>query len=176
MADSALVTSAANVSGPAASRLAHGAVAADAHVDRLRCEADICGLGKGLVNWGKAVARVDKASIHHTIGAVVPIRAVKALVADAGNVLIRRVSDSSGGGYRLHVSTYLITAIANSKVRLVSAGSHLNLDVIGHARTSHSCAKGMHGVVAMSISGEARLAEVKVLAGIAVEEFRFREF
>lgn len=59
---------------------------------------------------------------------------------------------------------------------LVPAGSQLNFDVIGHASTGHSWTEAVHGMVAMSISGEARLAEVKVFTGIAVKEFHFREF
>lgn len=48
--------------------------------------------------------------------------------------------------------------------------------MIGHASTGHSWTEAVHGMVAMSISGEARLAEVKVFTGIAVKEFHFREF
>jgi hypothetical protein len=108
MADSTLVTSAANIRGPAAGGLAHGAVAADAHMNRLRCEARIWGIGKGLVDRGEAVARVDKAGIHYTVSAVVPIRALEALVADASNVLIQCVSDNPrrlvGGALSLTLS------------------------------------------------------------------------
>lgn len=40
-----------------------------------------------LVDWSKAVAWVNEVGIDNTVGAIVPVRAIKALMADTIDVL-----------------------------------------------------------------------------------------
>lgn len=46
-----------------------------------------------LVHWYESVARVDVTGINNAVRAVVPIRAVEALVADTVDVLITTITD-----------------------------------------------------------------------------------
>lgn len=60
--------------------------------------------------------------------------------------------------------------VTNCVVDLVAAWRHLNADSLGHRGAGDSWFKPMARVVAMSISGEAWLAEIKVLTNLTVQE------
>lgn len=62
--------------------------------------------------------------------------------------------------------------VANCMVRLVAAGRELHTDCLRQESSSNSRFKCVTGVVAMCILGEARLAQIKIFTGLAVEKFR----
>jgi hypothetical protein len=108
-----------------------------------------------LINGDEAVVRVDERGVHHAAGAIIPIGAIQALMAYAGNVLV--------------------TAVADGMVRLATAGceaaSHLRLQ----PSALNSRHKGVPGMVTVTVFGEAGPAEVVVLARRAVNKFYFGE-
>ena len=65
----------------------------------------------------------------------------------------------------------LLTAIADSVVKLVAARSETATYVCLQAGPGHKRGKGMLGVMSVAILGEASLAEVKVVTCLAVNEF-----
>jgi hypothetical protein len=155
MADRTLVANASDVGGVVLVAGAQGSIAADAHVHRLSTSIGM-NISERLVDGCKAVAGVNKGSVDNAFRAVIPVWAVQALVADASDVLV--------------------TAITHSVVSLVATSSHLDGNVVWHVGTCNSRDKGMLGVVAMGILGEASLAEVEILASGAVEELGLGEF
>lgn len=155
MADSTLVANASDVGGIVLVAGAQGSIAANAHVHSLSTSVRV-DISERLIDGRKAVVGVDKGSVDNAFRAVIPVWAVQALVADASDVLV--------------------TAITNSVVSLVSTSSHLDSNVVWHIGTYNSRDKGMLGVVAMGILGEASLAEVEILASGAVEELGLGKF
>ncbi len=160
IAHGALVTVTHDVGdeGALGSRGAQRTVAADAVVDG---SADVAGLHVGgilqvLVDGHEAVVGVDESRIGDAVGAVVPVRAVQALVADA--------NDS------------VIAAIADGAVLFGTSGSQPPGDGDVDLRAFHNGGETVLGVVAVLVLGEAVLAEVKVLASGAVHELDFGKF
>lgn len=99
---------------------------------------------------------VNKAGALNALSAVVPVGAVKALVANTRDVLI--------------------AAVADGHVHAVPAGSHLDADVVRHQSARNGRSEGMHGVMAMRVGREAGLTEVKIIAFLAVEELSLGKF
>jgi hypothetical protein len=155
VADRTLVAHAPDVGGIVLGVGAQGSIAANTHMHGLsKCIGmNVC---ERLIDRRKAVVSVDKGSVENAVGAVIPVWAVQALVADASDVLI--------------------AAVANSMVSLVAAGAHFDSNVIWHLSTCNSSSKGMLGVVTVGILGEASLAEIKVIASCAMEELRLGKF
>lgn len=56
--------------------------------------ATVDGLGQRLVDGNKAVARVDEPGVLDTVGAIVPVWAVQALVANTIDELVTAIADS----------------------------------------------------------------------------------
>lgn len=113
-------------------------------------------IGEVLINGHETMALMDELGVPHAIRAVVPIRAVEALVANTKNVLVAAITDSS--------------------VHQVAARVHLGRDALREDGALDSWGKAVLGVVAMVLLGKARLAEVKVLASSAMEELSLGEF
>lgn len=155
MADRTLVANASDVGGIVLVARAQGSIAANAHVHRLSTSVGM-NIRERLIDGCKAVVGVDKGSVDNAFRAVIPIWAVQALVADTSNVLV--------------------APITNSVVSLVATSSHLDGNVNRQLGTCNSRDKGMLGVVAMGILGEATLAEVEILASCAVEELSLGKF
>jgi hypothetical protein len=61
-------------------------------------------------------------------------------------------------------------------VDLIAAGRHLDTNPLGHRGAGDGWFKTMARVVAMSISGEARLTEIKVITDLAMQELRLSVF
>jgi hypothetical protein len=101
------------------------------------------------------MVRVDERSVHDAARAVIPVRAVQALMAHALDSFIATVADDGVG---------LSTASGE-------ASDDLCLQRVGLGNWH----KGMPGVVAMTILGEAVLAEVIVRAILAVDKFSVEE-
>lgn len=99
------------------------------------------------------MARVDEPSVHHTACAVVPIRAVKALVADPDDVLVTSVTDGI--------------------VPLVAARGELAADFGFQGEAFGNRDERVLGVVSMLVFGHALRAEIEVGTGSAVEELVF---
>jgi hypothetical protein len=101
------------------------------------------------------VARVNKLGILDTVIAVVPIRAVQALVTDAVDELVAAVADS---------------VVAN-----VSTGVAEELSQGGKCSLGCGCLKGVAGMVAVLVCGVAVQAEVVIVAGDAGNELLLRK-
>jgi hypothetical protein len=108
IADRALVASATNVGRVSFVTSTQGAVAADAHVNGRQ----LVDGGKLLVDGDEAVSWVSDVLGLDAFSAIVPIGAVEALVTNTNNVLI--------------------AAIADGKVLLATARSHLGLNMARH--------------------------------------------
>lgn len=155
VADRTLIANASDVGGIVLVAGAQGSIAANAHVHRLSTSVGM-NISERLIDGRKAVVGVDKGSVDNAVGAVIPVWAVQAFVADASDVLV--------------------AAITNSVVSLVTTSSHFDGNVIWHLGIRNSTDKGMLGVVAMGILGETSLAEVEILASRAVEELSLGKF
>jgi hypothetical protein len=153
MADGTLVTLANDVAVTAA--LAQRAIAANAKMVGPADGTDVHTLPRFniLIDGHETVVRVDESSIDNAVVAVVPVRAVEALVTDA--------------------TDGLVTTITDGIVSLVPAG----FETAGHLRLKHSPldsgTESMLGVVPMLVLGEAGFAQVEVLAYITVDKVAF---
>jgi len=157
VADCALVAVADDVSGALAGRRAERTIATDADVGRAVEGADAsvgCQL-QGLIDRHEAVARVDEAAVLVAGRAVVPVRAVQALVTDSLDLDIASVADSA---------VLLVAASGQAPRNLKLKASPLN--------SSH---EGMLGMMTVAILGKASSAKIKVIACSAVDELILRE-
>lgn len=87
MTDSTLVADATDVGGISASLSTKGTIAADANMNSLRSSGS--DVGKVIIDWNEPMVRVDEAGVLATARAVIPVRAVKTLVTNASDVLMR---------------------------------------------------------------------------------------
>jgi hypothetical protein len=157
VADSALVTITDDVSGRTAARVAQRTVAADADVGRAAPEAHTQDLGRlqMFVDGDEAVIRVDKGRIGHARRAVVPIRAVEALMA--------------------HTADGLVAAVASGVVDVVPARREVPGDAGIQDGTLGGGSEAVRRVVAVLVLGEAGLAEVEILADGTVDKLVLEE-
>ena len=146
--NSTLVPDSTDISRVGASIRAERSITANAHVDRLRRTSS--NVSELIIDGYEAMTRMDEIGILNAMAAEVPVRAVKALVADTRDVPV--------------------ATIADSMVNLVTARRHLQFDVLRHVCALNSRDEGMLGVVAVSVLSEARLAEVVILASGAVKK------
>lgn len=158
VANSALVAVANNVSVAVGPVIAKWAIAANAEVYRTRLEAEVgitvCLLQR-LVDGHEAVARMDDRGIQNTLRAVVPVRAVQALVTNTTDGVIAAIAQG----------------IVDDSPARGQETSHLGLQ----PGAFNGGNKGMAGVMTVAVLGEARTAEVIVLASSAVDKGHLRE-
>jgi hypothetical protein len=148
VADRALVSGATNVGRISVTSIAKRSITADANVNSCwSTEADI---RERLVDRRKSVARVTGPDSLDAVGTVVPIRAIKTLVANAKDVLV--------------------AAITNSVMHVVASRAHLDFDVARHLGPLHSRGETVLGVVTMRVLSKAWLAKIKVLAHTTMKE------
>lgn len=95
-ADGALVPDAGDVRDDTVG-LAEGAIAADALMDRVKARAHGPSMGERLVDGSEAVAGMVSRGVLDALAAVVPIRAVKALVTNSPDELVTLVADGVMG-------------------------------------------------------------------------------
>ena len=69
-------------------------------------------------------------------------------------------------------AAYLVAVVADGVVCLVAAGVHLGLDMLRKFSSLNGGLKTVLRMVAMSILGEARLAEIEVIALLAMDKLR----
>jgi hypothetical protein len=148
MTDGTLVADAADVGGVGVGLGTKRAITADANMNSLRSSSS--DVGKVVIDGNEPMVRVDEAGVLVAAGAVVPVRAVQTLVTNAGDILV--------------------TAITDGMMKLVASSAHLDLDVLGHHGAGNSGDESVLGVVAMTVLGEAWLAEIEIIAGSAVKE------
>jgi hypothetical protein len=151
IADRTLVASATDVGWVGFVASTQRAIAADAHMNGRH----LMDGRKLLVNRNEAVSWVSNVLGLDAFGAIVPIGAVEALVTNTNNILI--------------------AAIADSKVLLATAGGHLGLNMARHLSALDGRREAMHGMMAVGILGEARLAQIIVLTSVAVKELVLRK-
>ena len=108
------------------------------------------------IDGNEAMSRVDKAGIYNTCRAVVPVRAVEALVADTKYVLV--------------------TAIANCMVACIAAWLKKSLGERIQGHVLHSSSKGMLWVVAMLEAYVTWNTKIKVITHSAGDKAFFGEF
>lgn len=174
---STLVADASDVGGYGIRGTAQGSIAADAHVHRLGEKRGVK-IRKGLINSCESVVWVHEVSVLGTLGAVIPVGAVEALVTDPSDVLCGFQSlESNSCKTQCFVRvTYSIASITDGVVDLVSARIHLDSYVSRHLSAWHCSCEGVLGVVAVGILGEAWLAEVIILTISAVKKLALRQF
>jgi hypothetical protein len=98
---------------------------------------------------------VHESGVDNAVIAVVPVRAVKTLVANAANGLIAAVTDRV--------------------MCLVSAGCETSGNLRLQNGALDSSRESMLGVVSMLVLGETSLAKVEVFAGVAMDEVALRQ-
>lgn len=155
VANGTLVANTTDVSRRGCRGTAEWPITADPDMNRLSHRGSVK-VGERLIDSGKSVPRVHEVRILDTVSAVVPVRAVEALVADASDVGV--------------------TSITDGVVGLIATGRHLHANMGGHLGARDSSCETMLGVVAVGILGEAWLAEIIIFTGSAVEKFSFRQF
>lgn len=153
MADGTLVSVTNNVCRVSAVQVAERSVTADAVMTRLLAESTRrCGdISNWLIDGHKSVARVNEVSIDDAAAAVVPVRAVKALVADTVDILVTAITDC------------VVASIAAGCKKLLSNFVKLHV-LLG----TLEC---MLGVVTMLVLDEARDAQIEIIAHSASDEF-----
>jgi hypothetical protein len=157
VADGALVADTLNV-GSIILVLAQRAIAVDPAVAGSPGRAH----REGIVNGDEAVMRVRRAGLLDALGAVVPVRAVQALVADTIDVLVMLAESDHWNG-----ATYLLATIADGVVANVASGLAEDLGERRDGRVVGSRSKGVAGMMAVPVLDMALDAEVVVVAGLA---------
>jgi hypothetical protein len=153
-------------------------ITAYAHMHRLGNHGHVQ-IRERLVNGSKSVVGVHKCSVLDTVTAIVPVRAVEALVTDSSDILLvdqRLETQNSPSVLNLVCVTYRITSITDGVVHLVPARIQLDTDMSGHHGAWHGNCKAMLGVMTVGVSGEARLAEIIIFAICTVKKLALREF
>jgi hypothetical protein len=153
VADSALEAVADNVGRTRTSSRAQRAVAANSIMNRPVHGAEPSGtvILEWLIDGDEAMTWMDEGGVHNAARAVVPIRAILAFVADALDTLVAAVADG------------VVSLAATSQKTAGDFGLQP-----GALDSRH---KGMPGVVAMAVLGEASPAEVIILASSAMDKF-----
>ena len=111
---------------------------------------------KRLVDINEAVVRVDEGGILVALSAVVPVGAVKTLVANTADILV--------------------AAVTNSIVDHITPRRQVSSDRGFQDGAWYGGGKPMLGVVAMLAFDEAAFAEIVIVTGRAVDKLHFREF
>jgi hypothetical protein len=112
-------------------------------------------LSQRLIDWNKAVARVDELGVLDTLGAVVPIGTVQTLVANAINELVAAITDGR---------------VANIPPRVAQ-----EIGQSGKNRLGRGGLESMAGVMTMLVVHVALQAKVVVVADDTSNEFPFRQ-
>lgn len=129
IAHSTLVADATDVGRESLGARAKGTITADARMDDLRSQAAER-LSKGLIDRHETMLGVGFAAILMACRAIIPVRAIKALVADTSNVLI--------------------TAITDGLMNLVTTRSKFRRDGLRHASASDGGSESVARVVAVN--------------------------
>jgi hypothetical protein len=124
------------------------------------------GIADWFIDGNEAMSGVDEAGIDNTCRAIVPVRAVEALVTDTKDVLLALALHFQRG----QAFAYLVTTITNGVVARVAAWLKKSLGkrIQGHIFNSRS--KGMLWVVAMLKTHMTWNAEIKVITGSASDK------
>jgi hypothetical protein len=157
VADGALVTITDNVGLPSAVGIAKRSITEDACVTRFAAvpTTQRVQVAEGLVERHEPVAGVDEAGICNARRAVVPIRALETLVADAVDVLVAPIADGIVSG-----------VTAGSKESL---SQQAMVGILGHK------AKGMLRVVAMLHPYMAPNTQVVIVTCVASDKLVVRQ-
>lgn len=131
-----------------------------------------CNVAERFIDWHESVTGVDEVGIGNASSTEVPIRAVKALVANTKNGLCT-VSDQFKEGVE---RAYLVTTITDSIVANVAARGKKRLCHQSKSSTLNSRLECMLWIVAVLHANVARDAEIKVGTGGAGDEILLGEF